>query len=191
LAEVLDGLHQRQVVHGALTPEAVLVQPATRAVFVSRFGAGADGRAATEEAEAPPRMTDALAYISPEQTGRMNRSVDYRTDLYSAGVIFYEMLTGGCPFVSEDPMAVIHGHLARRPEAPHERTPAVPEAVSSIVLKLLAKVPEDRYHSAYGLQADLQACREAWQAEGRISGFVPGRLDQSGRLQFSDRIYGR
>ena len=115
-----------------------------------------------------------LAYMAPEQTGRMNRSVDSRSDLYALGVTFYELLTGGLPFTAADPIELIHCHLAREPVPPRERLQEVPAPLSAIVMKLLAKTAEERYQTAAGVEADLRMCLQRWQTTGRIDA-VPAR----------------
>ena len=136
-------------------------------------------------------LVGTLAYISPEQTGRMNRSVDYRTDLYSLGVILYELFTGQLPFESSDVLELIHDHIARQPRPPHEIEPVIPGPVSDIVLRLLAKNAEDRYQTAHGLLADLKSCFDQWQRKGRIEPFELGGDDFTGRLQIPQKLYGR
>jgi len=130
------------------------------------------------------------AYVSPEQTGRMNRPVDYRTDCYSIGVLLYRMLTGQLPFQADDPLEWAHCHIARLPTLPGEIVSELPQAVSDIVMKLLSKLPEDRYQSAHGLQADLDRCLAQWQA-GRIEPFPPGMEDSPTHFQISHKLYGR
>jgi diguanylate cyclase (GGDEF)-like protein/PAS domain S-box-containing protein len=132
-----------------------------------------------------------LAYISPEQTGRMNRSVDYRSDFYSLGVVYYELLTGQLPFSSSDAMELVHCHIAQQPVPPSSIVPGLPKAVSEIVLKLLSKNAEDRYQSVEGLLADLRYCESALKEEGKIGELVLGRYDLFDRLQFSNKLYGR
>src|SRR5262249_30079903 len=131
-----------------------------------------------------------LAYLSPEQTGRMNRALDYRTDLYSLGVTLYEMLTGARPFTG-DPLELVHGHIARPPGPPHERAPEVPEAVSRVVLKLLAKAAEDRYQSAHGVRADLEECLGRLRDHGAIEGFTPALHDVAEKFRIPEKLYGR
>src|SRR5947199_111145 len=129
--------------------------------------------------------------MSPEQTGRMNRDVDYRTDFYSLGVTLYEMLTGKLPFESADPLEVVHCHIARVPLAPSALDGAIPGPLSDIVMKLLAKTAEDRYQSGFGLREDLARCLAEWEATGRIEGVVAGRTDLADRFLIPQRLYGR
>ncbi|OGI67098.1 MAG: hypothetical protein A2W18_01885, partial [Candidatus Muproteobacteria bacterium RBG_16_60_9] len=132
-----------------------------------------------------------LPYIAPEQTGRMNRAVDYRADYYSLGATLYELFTGQVPFPGTDTLELIHAHIARAPTPPHEIAPQVPRAVSNIILKLLAKTSEDRYQSTWSLEADLERCLTQWQAHGAIETFGIDRLQIRDRFQLSQRLYGR
>ncbi|MFM7425855.1 MAG: SpoIIE family protein phosphatase [Elainella sp.] len=139
----------------------------------------------------PTSLEGRLAYLSPEQTGRMNRSLDYRTDFYSLGATWYEVLSGSPPFAAEDTMQVVYFHLAKQPQPLHQVDPRIPEMLSQIVLKLLAKNAEDRYQSAEGLLADLQTCLADLQARSQISQFTLGQQDRSGRFQIPSKLYGR
>jgi predicted ATPase/signal transduction histidine kinase/GAF domain-containing protein len=132
-----------------------------------------------------------LAYMAPEQTGRMNRSIDARSDLYSLGVTLYEMLTGALPFTATDPMEWVHCHIARKPAPPSERADGIPGPVEAIVLKLLAKIAEERYLTAAGLETDLRQCLAAWEAHGRIEPFALGAHDVSDQLLIPEKLYGR
>src|SRR4029077_18096069 len=132
-----------------------------------------------------------FAYMAPEQTGRMNRSVDSRSDLYALGVTFYEMLTGKLPFTAADPMEWVHCHIARQPVPPDERVAGVPEPLSAIVMKLLAKTGEERYQTAAGVEADLRRCLAEWESHGRIEPFSLGGCDVSDRLLIPEKLYGR
>jgi serine/threonine protein kinase len=132
-----------------------------------------------------------LAYMAPEQTGRMNRSVDFRSDLYALGVTFYEMLTGQLPFTAADPMEWVHCHIARQPVPPNDWGAGVPGQLSAIVMKLLAKTVEERYQTAAGVEADLRRSLAEWEATGRIGPFPLGAHDRSDRLLIPEKLYGR
>jgi serine/threonine protein kinase len=129
--------------------------------------------------------------MAPEQTGRMNRSIDSRCDLYAFGVTLYEMLTGSLPFTTSDPMELVHCHIARRPVPPRERLGEIPETVSAIVMKLLAKTAEDRYQTAAGAENDLRRCLSQWEAQGRVDEFPLGEYDTPDRLLIPEKLYGR
>jgi hypothetical protein len=132
-----------------------------------------------------------LAYMAPEQTGRMNRSIDSRSDLYSLGVTLYQMLTGSLPFTASDPMEWVHCHIARRPVAPSERLENIPTPVSQIIMKLLAKTAEERYQTAAGVESDLRHCLAEWERLGRIDPFALGEHDVPDRLLIPEKLYGR
>src|SRR5262249_3920790 len=132
-----------------------------------------------------------LPYMAPEQTGRMNRSIDSRSDLYSLGVTLYEMLTGSLPFSARDSMEWVHCHIARRPVPPVERSAGVPTQLSRVVMKLLSKTAEDRYQTAAGLEHDLRRCSAQWEAERRIVDFPLGKNDRPERLFIPEKLYGR
>ena len=138
--------------------------------------------------DAPETIAGTLAYMAPEQTGRMNRSIDSRSDLYSLGVTFYQMLTGTLPFAASDPMELVHSHIARPPVL---RAVTVPAPVRAIIMKLLAKNAEDRYHTAAGVVADLRTCLGLLEAEGQIEAFALGTHDASDRLLVPEKLYGR
>ena len=141
--------------------------------------------------EPPEALTGTLAYMAPEQTGRMNRSIDSRSDLYALGVTFYQMLTGVLPFAAADYMEWVHCHIARQPVPPNERLESVPVAVSRIILKLLAKTAEERYQTAVGLENDLRSCLTRWEVRRWIDDFPLGEHDTPDRLLLPQKLYGR
>jgi serine/threonine protein kinase len=162
ITAALGRLHQRGFVHKDIKPANVFVNVATGAAWLSGFGLASRLPRERQSPEPPESIAGTLAYMAPEQTGRMNRSIDSRSDLYSLGVTFYEMLTGELPFTASNAMEWIHSHVARQPAAPHERRKEIPGAVSTIIVKLLAKNAEDRYQTAAGVEADLRKCFEEW-----------------------------
>jgi predicted ATPase/transcriptional regulator with GAF, ATPase, and Fis domain len=191
LARTVGELHRRGVIHKSLSPYSILVDPETKRTQVFDFSVASRLPQESQPPGPPQLLLGRLAYMSPEQTGRMNRVVDYRTDLYSLGTTFYEMLTGRPPFRSDDPLELVHGHIAKAPPAPSEVDPTVPEVVSEIVMKLLSKTAEDRYQSAWGLMADLERCAEHVAAGGAMSRFPLGERDISDQFTIPQRLYGR
>jgi serine/threonine protein kinase/signal transduction histidine kinase len=191
LAETLDDLQQNNIIHRNITPENILINPKTMQVKLTNFGISSLITQKKYDVYEPDLLHETLVYISPEQTGRMNRPVDFRSDLYSIGVIFYEMLTRVPPFRSTEPMELIHSHIAKIPVPPGAINKEVPQAVSDIVMKLLAKNAEARYRSGKGLKADLEYCRIHLADGGKIENFVPGRTDSSDKFQISPKLYGR
>jgi PAS domain S-box-containing protein len=190
LAEGLAALHAAGLIQGDMRPQNLLVGPRGEVKIVG-FGVDAEITGAHERLYAPEVLADVLPYVSPEQTGRMNRSVDYRADFYSLGVLLYETLTGGRPFGAKDPMELIHAHLALEPAPPSRVDPTIPKALSGIVLKLLAKNAEDRYQSAEGLLTDLDRCQKALKGTGMIEPFALGRHDRQDLFQIHQKLYGR
>jgi len=191
LADAWAGIDAAQIIHRDIRPTNMLVVPESGEVLLVDFSMATAQGSNTVSREDIAVPAGDWAYVSPEQTGRMNRPVDYRTDCYSMGVLFYRMLTGQLPFLANDPLEWTHCHIARMPTSPSEITPEVPQPVSDIVMKLLAKLPEDRYQSAYGLRADLDRCLAQWQASGRIEPFPLGMEDVSERFQVPHKLYGR
>ena len=191
LSAALGRLHERGLIHKDIKPTNILVDVATDQIRLTGFGI-ASRLPRERQAPGPPEViAGTLAYMAPEQTGRMNRSIDSRSDLYALGVTFYEMLTGSLPFAASDPMEWVHCHIARQAVAPGERASGIPEALSSIVMKLLAKTAEERYQTAAGVEADLRRCLSEWQAHGRIDPFPVGAHDASDRLLIAEELYGR
>jgi predicted ATPase/signal transduction histidine kinase/GAF domain-containing protein/ActR/RegA family two-component response regulator len=191
LSTALGRLHQHGLIHKDIKPANALVNAATGQVWLMGFGFASRLPRERQTPEPPDVLAGALAYMAPEQTGRMNRSIDSRSDLYSLGVTLYEMLTGSLPFTASDPMEWIHCHIARQPVPPWERSKEIPAPVSAIILKLLAKTAEERYQSAAGVEADLRRCLGEWEALGRIDAFNLGVHDTSDRLLMPEKLYGR
>ena len=190
LAEALGQLHGRGLIHKDLKPSNVLVDDADH-VRLTGFGIASRLPRERPSPEPPEIIAGTLAYMAPEQTGRMNRSIDSRSDLYSLGVIFYQMLTGVLPCIADDLLEWVHCHVARRPMPLAERNPEIPSAISAIVQKLLAKNAEERYRTATGVGADLRRCLFAWEERGSIESFTLGERDASDRLLIPEKLYGR
>ena len=191
LADVVQGLHHRRVIHKDINPNNILVDPQTGRLTLIDFSIASRVPAEHQELRHPNVLEGTLAYMSPEQTGRMNRDIDYRTDFYSLGVTFYEMLTGRLPFESADPLEVIHGHIARTPPSPRDLRPEIPPPLSDIVMKLLAKAAEERYQSARPAQGGPLPVAAEWDAGRELSPFAPGRSDIGDRFLVPQRLYGR
>ena len=190
LAQILGQIHHHGVIHKDIKPQNIIVNSETLQVKLTGFGIASRLPQEEQGISYPSLLEGTLAYMSPEQTGRMNRSLDYRTDFYSLGVTFYEMLTGELPFANSDPLELVHCHITKPPIPPHQKA-AIPIAFSQIVLKMLSKTSEDRYQSAYGLKADLEECLVQWQATGKIVNFRPGQNDVSEKFQISQKLYDR
>jgi PAS domain S-box-containing protein len=183
--------HERGIIHKDVKPANVLVDLATGQAWLTGFAIASRLAREYRPPEPPQVIAGTLAYMAPEQTGRMNRSVDSRSDLYALGVTFYELLTGALPFTASDPIELIHRHLAREPIPPRDRVETVPAQLSAMVTKLLAKTAEERYQTAAGVEADLRKCLAAWDATGRIEEFPLGAQDAADRLIIPERLYGR
>src|SRR5712691_10443777 len=191
LAGALRHVHERGLIHKDVKPTNILVDSATSQVWLTGFGI-ASRLPREHQAPAPPEViAGTLAYMAPEQTGRMNRSVDSRSDLYSLGVTLYEMLTGALPFATSDPMEWVHCHIARQPVPLDERVAGIPRPLAAIVMKLLAKTAEERYQTAAGVEADLRRGLAEWESHGRIDPFSLGAYDTSDRLLIPEKLYGR
>ncbi len=190
-ATVLAAVHQRGVLHKDIKPDNLLVDAARQHVTLIDFGCATWLTQDFEQEAATEDLVGTLAYMPPEQTGRMNRAVDQRSDLYSLGILLYEMLVGAVPFESTDAQALVHCHIARTAVPPHERNAQVPAAVSSIVMKLLAKDSEERYQSARGLLYDIEECLRQLDEKSHVELFQLGVNDRSSVLRLSQRLYGR
>src|SRR5437870_4735135 len=191
LASALRELHAQGIIHRDVKPANALVDTATGRVWLTGFGIASRLRRERQAPEPPDAIAGSLPYMAPEQTGRMNRSIDSRSDLYAAGVTLYEMLTGSLPFNASDPMEWVHCHIARRPVPPAERRKEVPGPVSAIIVKLLAKTPEERYQTAAGLERDLRRCLAAWEEHRRVDHFPIAQDDTPDRLLVPEKLYGR
>ncbi|MGL1834703.1 AAA family ATPase [Rhodocyclaceae bacterium SMB388] len=191
VCELLECLHEARVTHRQINPDHILIHPETGVAQLIDFSFGT--RLSREQASwnTPLLATKNLPYIAPEQTGRINRAIDYRTDYYGFGATLYELLTGRPPFAGRDQLDVIHCHIAKQPLAPHLVNRTLPPMVSEIVLKLLAKDASQRYQSAGGLAHDLGRCIEQWHRDGTVRRFETGLQDVPARLQVPQRLYGR
>jgi PAS domain S-box-containing protein len=189
LSVALGRLHGRGLVHKDIKPTNVLVNVSADQVWLTGFGITSRLPRERQSPTAPEFIEGTLAYMAPEQTGRMSRSIDSRSDLYSLGVTLYQMLTGSLPFTASDPMEWVHCHIAKKPISPSARLKNVPEPVSAIIMKLLAKAAEDRYQTAAGLERDLLRCLS--EVRGQIDTFPLGERDVPDRLLIPEKLYGR
>ena len=191
LAAALCQVHGPGLIHKDIKPSHVLVNAALDRAWLMGFGIASRLPRERQSAEPPEFISGTLAYMAPEQTGRMNRSIDSRSDLYALGITLYELLTGTLPFTASDPMEWVHCHIARQPLPPAERLIDVPLSVSAIIMKLLAKTPEERYQTAAGVESDLRRCLEDWDRERGIHVFPLGEHDRPDRLLIREKLYGR
>ncbi len=191
LTDSLEQIHSANIIHQDINPGNILYNPATCQIKIIDFGISTMFPKENPMIKSPDLMEGTPAYLSPEQTGRMNRMVDFRTDYFSLGVTLYELLTGRLPFDSTDPNKLVYFHLATRPIPPHELSPDIPRPVSAVVMKLLSKTPEERYQSAVGLREDLQECLRQWKAGSHVKDFPLGARDVSSTLMIPQKLYGR
>ncbi|MCC5624537.1 AAA family ATPase, partial [Nostoc sp. CHAB 5715] len=191
LCNTLDILYHSRIIHKDIKPANILINPETKQVKLIDFSIASLLPRETQTLINPNVLEGTLAYISPEQTGRMNRGIDYRTDFYSLGVTFYELLSGKLPFQSEDAMELVHCHIAKTAPLIHEINSEIPFVFSEIVSKLMAKNPEDRYHSALGLKYDLEKCLVQLKETGIIESFPIAQQDVCDRFIIPDKLYGR
>ena len=189
IADTLEGLHRQGITHKDISPAHIIFNSKTGESKLIGFGLA--GRLLSEGSQPPASLEGTLAYISPEQTGRMNRNVDYRADFYSLGATFYYLLTGKPPFEAEDALGMVHCHIAKEPIAPHSLDSGIPETISEIAMKLMAKPPEDRYQSGVALKADLERCLQGLTTTGEVPRFELGLADLPNRLLTPHRLYGR
>ena len=191
VAAALRQLHGCGLIHKDIKPANVMTDWGSGRVWLRGFGIASRLPRERRLPEPPEFIAGTLAYMAPEQTGWMNRSIDARSDLYALGVVIYELLTGSLPFTASDPMACVHAHIARRPVPPAERRHDIPDVVSAIVMKLLAKTAEDRYQTAAAVERDLRRCLAHWEAEQRIDAFALAEDDTPDRLVIPEKLYGR
>jgi len=194
IADSLAGIHAANIIHKDINPSNIVYNFKTGQLKIIDFGISTVLSRENPTVRNPDHIEGTLVYISPEQTGRMNRAIDYRTDFYSLGVTFYELLTHQLPFEATDALELVHCHIAKQPVPPHilrQGEGEIPKAVSDIVMKLMAKTAEERYQSAWGLKADLETCLHQLQANGQISEFPLARQDRSDKFQIPQKLYGR
>ncbi|MEH2049758.1 AAA family ATPase [Nostoc sp.] len=197
LADILNGLYQHRVIHKDIKPANIVIHPETKQVKLIDFSIASLLPRETQEIKNLQVLEGTLAYLSPEQTGRMNRGIDYRSDFYSLGVTFFELLTGQLPFQSNDPMELIHCHIAKQPDqfkiqnSKFKNEEEIPKVLCEIVMKLMAKNAEDRYQSALGLKYDLEICLAQLKETGRIESFPIAQRDVCDRFLIPEKLYGR
>lgn len=191
IAEILEELHRHHIIHKDIKPDNILINPETGQIKLTDFSIASLLPKESQNLRSLNTLEGTLAYISPEQTGRMNRGIDYRTDFYSLGITFYELLTGQLPFQATDPMEWVHCHIAKEPMLLKAVNPPIPQVISEIVFKLMAKTAEERYQSGKGLKADLETCLTQWETTGEITAFTLGQRDVSERFQIPEKLYGR
>jgi serine/threonine protein kinase len=191
LADILGNIHAANIIHKDINPGNIVLNLATGVVKIIDFGIATQFNRTHPTFKSPHGLEGTIAYLSPEQTGRMNRLLDYRTDFYSLGVTFYELLTGQLPFPRTDVLELVHCHLAKQPVPPCELKATIPKPISDIVMKLMAKNAEDRYQSAWGIKADLETCAQQLAETSRIDGFQLALQDVSDQFQIPQKLYGR
>ncbi|ETR70794.1 MAG: multi-sensor signal transduction multi-kinase [Candidatus Magnetoglobus multicellularis str. Araruama] len=190
LCTILEKIHDKSIIHKDLNPSNILVNPQSDTIKIIDF-AFATELSRQNKINPTDKIQGTLSYIAPEQTGRMDRSVDYRSDYYSFGITLYEMITGRLPFVTQDPLRLIHCHIAKLPLSPHNLNLDIPGPVSSIVMKMIAKNPEERYQSIHGIRADLKTCLNQLKTTGNISDFKIGQHDIPHHFLISQKMYAR
>ncbi|MBW4614576.1 MAG: AAA family ATPase [Desmonostoc vinosum HA7617-LM4] len=191
IISTLEGLHRHRIIHKDIKPANILINPTTGEIKLIDFSLATLLPREMQSLTNPNVLEGTLAYISPEQTGRMNRGIDYRTDFYSLGITFFELLTGQLPFTSSDPMELVYCHIAKEPLKANLINSHIPPILSGIISKLMAKNAEERYQSALGLKHDLEVCRHQWQESGNIAFFELGVRDISDRFVIPEKLYGR
>jgi predicted ATPase/signal transduction histidine kinase/CheY-like chemotaxis protein/tRNA A-37 threonylcarbamoyl transferase component Bud32 len=191
LTRIMEKIHEQNFIHLDLNSKNILISNENQTVHIIDLGSAFYITGNILQKIRPDQILGTLRYISPEQTGRINRAVDERSDLYSLGIVLYELMTRQLPFDSKDPLELVHNHIARVPLSPSAVFPEIPEVISVIILKLLSKNPENRYQSAAGLQVDLEKCLQHLSSEDTIGEFPLGESDYASRLRFPQKLYGR
>lgn len=191
IADALGQIHAHHIIHKDINLSNVVYNLYKKQLKIIDFGLAVALSKETPVVVNPHVLAGTLSYISPEQTGRINRGIDYRTDYYSLGISLYQMLTGHLPFASQDPVELVHCHIAVMPKTPHEIDNTIPDAISSIVMKLMAKNPDERYQSSLGLIADLQNCLDQIRMTNAIQVFELGTKDVYSTFQIPEKLYGR
>ena len=191
ITQQLGDIHHKNLIHKDINPGNIVWNQETDTVKIIDFGLATSLSSENPQVRNPNVLEGTLAYISPEQSGRMNRVIDYRSDFYSLGITFYELLTGTLPFATHDPMELVHAHIAKQPVPPVELNKNVPIVINDIILQLLNKNAEDRYQSAFGLRRDLETCWQQWQDAKKIESFALGEHDVYARFQMPQKLYGR
>jgi predicted ATPase/signal transduction histidine kinase len=191
ITNALGHIHRSGVIHKDIKPQNIIANPDTGVLKIADFSISVAIALETVNPEPPGSLTGTLAYMAPEQTGRMNRGVDYRADFYALGATFFELLTNHRPFEAETPLELLHAHVARMPPSPREKVPTLPEALAAIVLKLLAKDPDARYQSTWGLVADLEECQRRLRAQAPLAAFELGTADRAQQFRLPQGLYGR
>ncbi|NOQ62881.1 MAG: AAA family ATPase [Methyloprofundus sp.] len=191
LALALNAVHEAGIIHGGIKLNNILIQEKTHAIRLVDFLNPVDIQEISHFIYDPNFISHTLSYTSPEQTGRINHRVEFSTDIYSLGIVFYYLLTGSLPFQNTDPLALIHAHLAEEALPVHQVNPLIPTIISDIIAKMCMKEPEKRYQTAIGLYADIQQCKESYQHNKRLKPFVLGVRDHTQRIIFISRMVGR
>lgn len=191
ITEILSNIHGANVIHKDISPANIMFDPKTKTVKIIDFGISTILTNENPILNSANILEGTLDYLSPEQTGRMNCLIDQRTDFYSLGITFYEILTGKLPFETTDALEMVHCHIAKQPTPPHQINPEIPLVISNIVMKMMAKTAEERYQNAWGIQADLIVCQMQLEANGKIKEIIPGEHDIFNKFTISPKLYGR
>jgi len=191
ITDTIGEIHRKNVIHMDINPGNILWNKEMQALKIIDFSISSRLSHDSQEIIVPKGLEGSVEYISPEQTGRMNRTIDYRTDYYSLGITLYELITRVKPFETDDVLEMIHSHIARVPKSPHEKNPSIPRSISDIIMKLIQKNAEDRYQSSFGINYDLRKALKDLKENGEISDFVVAQKDISKKIEIPQKLYGR